>query len=183
MSVDLNPTVDELERFWAKITKTDNCWLWNSNTSDGYGFFKMGGRVMRAHRISWALANGMKMPKSNMFVCHKCDNRRCVRPDHLFLGTVQENVKDMIQKGRNRGGKNQPFHAPRTLKYYLSYIPSRKEWEVWMGGLFLGSHKDLEIAASILQCAANGGEVGNMSARASNSLPPGIQWGDISSKW
>ena len=63
---------------------------------------------MAAHRVSWTLEHG-EIP-AGMCVCHHCDNRRCVRPDHLFLGTAKDNMQDMVKKGRatkaNRGSGN-----------------------------------------------------------------------------
>lgn len=89
-------------RFWRYVNKTESCWLWTGATRDfGYGVINMGGRngkAERAHRLSWILHNG-EIPE-NMCVCHICDNPLCVNPDHLFLGTRDDNNKDMQQKGR-----------------------------------------------------------------------------------
>lgn len=89
------------ERFWERVNKTDTCWVWTGNTNySGYGIIKHNGKMWRAHRLSYLLANGIC--PDNLFVCHKCDNPPCIRPDHLFLGTNADNVRDMINKGRNR---------------------------------------------------------------------------------
>jgi hypothetical protein len=92
------------ERFWAKVNKTDTCWLWTASVWDnGYGrFVKVHGTDTPAHRFSWALHNGA-IP-DGLWVLHKCDVRRCVRPDHLFLGTPQDNMDDKCRKGRHRCG-------------------------------------------------------------------------------
>lgn len=83
------------ERFWAKVKKTEDCWLWTAAlNSDGYGSIP----PHKAHRLSWQLHFG-PIP-DGLFVCHRCDVRHCVRPDHLFLGTQQDNVNDMRRKGR-----------------------------------------------------------------------------------
>lgn len=66
---------------------------------DGYGMVNYGGRTRGAHRVAWELTNGRIGPGLN--VCHRCDNRLCIRPDHLFLGTQSENARDMWGKGRN----------------------------------------------------------------------------------
>ena len=92
-------------RFWKKINKTDGCWEWLGGTDRrGYGRFYINrngvGRTDGAHRVSWEFANG-KIP-DGLFVCHRCDNPSCVRPDHLFLGTYQDNITDMVKKGRNK---------------------------------------------------------------------------------
>jgi len=91
------------ERFWSKVQKCDGCWLWLASCDrKGYGQFMMREngkpRLMRAHRVAWELTNG-PIP-DGMFLCHHCDVRRCVHPGHMFLGTNDDNVADMVAKGR-----------------------------------------------------------------------------------
>ena len=88
------------ERFWPKVKKTAECWIWTGGVfkNTGYGKFRGdGGRTVYSHRVSWELEFG---PAGDRYVLHTCDNRRCVNPSHLFLGDHQANVDDMIAKGR-----------------------------------------------------------------------------------
>lgn len=82
-----------------------DCWLWTGLVSSkGYGKVTVGAAVY-AHRLAYELAHG-PIP-AGMFVCHRCDNPRCVKPAHLFLGTLEDNVADMVAKGRQaRGSRN-----------------------------------------------------------------------------
>ena len=89
------------ERFWAKVNKTADCWLWTKGKSgQRYGSFDCDGKTLRAHRVSWVLHFG-PIP-DNLCVCHKCDTPLCVRPDHLFLGTNLDNVRDREKKKRRK---------------------------------------------------------------------------------
>ncbi len=90
------------ERMDAKTLRSDGCWTWigANDGRRGYGSIKVNGRNMKAHRVAWELANGTT--PGDLSVCHECDNPKCVRPDHLFLGTSQDNARDMIAKGRGR---------------------------------------------------------------------------------
>jgi len=87
------------DRFWKKVKKIKNgCWEWVGATTCGYGRIGVCGKTVIAHRLSWVWANG-KIPKG-LCVLHKCDNRPCVNPKHLFLGTKKDNTRDCIRKGR-----------------------------------------------------------------------------------
>lgn len=92
------------ERFWSKVQKTDECWIWTAAASPlGYGRVGTPGRkISQAHRVAWILTNG-DIP-DGLCVLHRCDNPRCVRPDHLFLGTVADNNADKLAKGRQITG-------------------------------------------------------------------------------
>jgi hypothetical protein len=97
-----------LEEHLAKKTANQgDCLIWTGPLNiGGYGYLQIGGvngRKALAHRLVWEAANG-PIP-DGWFVCHRCDNRRCVRLDHLFLGTAADNQKDMSLKGRSRRGE------------------------------------------------------------------------------
>lgn len=97
-------TPDVVARFWAKVDKTAECWLWTAGVDwDGYGIFHLPrlfgrGRSVRATRLAWELEHGSAPGRA--LVCHRCDNPTCVRPAHLFLGTPKDNFHDCLAKGR-----------------------------------------------------------------------------------
>lgn len=116
MQIQCSPA--DAARFWARVQMTDECWLWTSagRVSHGYGYFKAGGRQYHAHRFAWMLTRG-PIPEG-AFVCHSCDVRACVRPDHLWLGNQETNMADMVSKGRSASGdrnasRRYPERRPR----------------------------------------------------------------------
>ena len=101
----------DLERFTSKYSVNDEtgCWVWCAATVGldfNYGKFWINGKYDKAHRAAYMLLVG-DIPYG-MWVLHKCDNPSCVNPGHLFLGTRQDNVNDMLSKGRNGQHKNPP---------------------------------------------------------------------------
>ena len=103
---DIPPTAEA--SFWERVNVTfasaDACWEWTGSAEPPlfYGRHKIKGKRHAAHRIAYALCYG-EVPASR-FVCHTCDNPRCCRPDHLFLGTPADNMGDRDAKGRNAHG-------------------------------------------------------------------------------
>jgi hypothetical protein len=91
------------ERFWAMVNKTEGCWEWTGSTnSRGYGLIRAPrrGPLLFAHRYSAMLVHGMLSRKE--LVLHHCDNRKCINPEHLYIGTPQQNMDDMHSRGRWR---------------------------------------------------------------------------------
>lgn len=103
-------------RFNSKIIKTNFCWNWSgSKISNRYGGIQFGKEYRLAHRVSWELNFG-KVPE-NMCVCHRCDNGLCVNPDHLFLGSHDDNMMDKAIKKRAKRGN--PIKIPYSEYEYI----------------------------------------------------------------
>lgn len=109
------------KRFWPKVKMGAGCWEWTGSAGEkGYGYLHSGGKVerkpLRAHRVSWEIHNG-SIP-DGLWVLHRCDNPRCVRPDHLFLGDRSDNMRDCAAKGRiSTIGKARLTHCKRGHEF------------------------------------------------------------------
>ena len=122
MSTELSISTRDLARFWGKVnckgptpdqqnphyTGLGNCWTWLGGTrGKGYGAFRLGKSKVSTHRLSYFMANGM----TDKCILHRCDNPRCVRPDHLFEGTDSDNAKDRAAKNRGNSLCGDSHHA------------------------------------------------------------------------
>lgn len=97
---------DAESRFWEKIVPVteSGCWIWTGATShSGHGQFYWKGKLSRSHRVSWEIRFGA-IP-GDASVLHKCDVPCCVNPEHLFLGSQADNMRDMREKGRSCAGE------------------------------------------------------------------------------
>lgn len=124
---DLKIRESDRERFWRKVDKngpmhpTDEklgkCWIWKAGTiSDGYGNFRLNGKPMLSHRLSFILNGGIF--NNGPFVLHSCHNRRCCSPMHLRSGSNQDNMDDMkaaFRQNKARGDKNGSITKPECL--------------------------------------------------------------------
>ena len=123
-------TKEEVTRFEAKILKSESCWEWiGMKFQTGYGMFSVsqkryGRKTISSHRVSWMIHSGMDIPKG-MWICHTCDNRICVNPDHLYLGTPRDNNRDTVNRGRgNRMVGTQCSWAKVTEEQVMEILSS-----------------------------------------------------------
>ncbi len=134
-------------RFWSKVNKKtdDKCWEWlgakRNKNGFGYGVISYKGKNIDAHRVSYQITNG-DINNSKLFVCHKCDNPICVNPNHLFLGTHIDNMRDCLDKGR--------MVIPEGIRFKKGSIPANsilsKETVLCIKGLIEAKIPIQEIA-------------------------------------
>ena len=107
--LDIKTTAERIEEKSIPVTES-GCWLWVGHISkDGYGRLRVAGKKELAHRASYRAFIG-EIPDT-LLVCHKCDNPSCVNPNHLFIGTHQDNMNDKVAKGRQLSGQQHHFYG------------------------------------------------------------------------
>jgi len=119
------------DRFWTKVDKThpSGCWVWTANRNNkGYGLFRPGGTAPKelAHRLSYADAFG-PIPQGGL-ILHSCDNRLCVNPAHLRVGTFKDNVADMDERGRRVSNARRGAANPNTKMTERQIINIRRDY-------------------------------------------------------
>jgi HNH endonuclease len=104
------------DEFWhAARVNAVGCWIWQGRTHRGYGYVYWGGRQWRVHRLAYVMTNGPIAP--GLCICHACDERACVNPDHLWLGTQADNRRDCVDKDRQaRGIRHGAYTQPGSRR-------------------------------------------------------------------
>lgn len=109
------------KRLVSRMIQQGDCWIWQGASANGYGYMWDGKKPRNAHRLMWETIHGPVPPK--MFICHTCDNKLCINPNHLFLATPKENMDDMTRKGRRSCG---PEHAAAMQKAWTTELRNRQ---------------------------------------------------------
>ncbi len=111
----------QMDRFYSKVNKLNSgCWEWKGTMRGKYGIFSYQRKTYTAHRWFYEVIKNIKIPRE-IFACHKCDNPKCVNPDHIFLGTHQDNMRDAYAKKRMWGQKHHDLSIIRAKKMGLIY--------------------------------------------------------------
>lgn len=157
------------ERFWEKVSGTDkdDCWIWTgSRSGSGYGQFWDGKRNIPAH---WFMLP--KRPQKGQEACHHCDNKLCVRPSHIFLGTRSDNMKDMVSKKRHN-----------TRPGCLAMLKVRRTRRGSSNHQAVLSEEDASIIKSIKPCYGMGASVAKyfgVSETVVSGIWKGRRWAHI----
>lgn len=136
---------NRLERFKSKIKRLSECWEWTGCVFyNGYGVFRDNNKNLRAHRVAYELFIS-EIPQG-LFVLHRCDNRRCVNPKHLWLGNHLDNMGDMAKKGRRhdvRGARNPQSKISANDVAYIRrvHVGGRNRWNPGNGAFLARKFK------------------------------------------
>lgn len=134
------------DRFLKRVKKTDSCWLWNGCFAKfGYGIMRYKRKRILAHRWSYIIYKDKRI--KNKVICHKCDNPKCVNPGHLFMGTHNDNVQDMMKKGRQRFGITRKNTKLTDEQVFYAY-KNRQIGSVQMGKYLGVSHSCISMIRS-----------------------------------
>lgn len=110
----------DIDRFLARVEYAGECWLWQGHLTNGYGRFGFQKKMYKAHRFAYLAFVGTIPP--GLDVLHKCDTPNCVRPEHLFVGTHADNMRDMASKGRSHW-QQRPEDVPRGDRHRTHIAP------------------------------------------------------------
>jgi len=153
------PSQDDINKFWSKVDKKESCWIYPSYKNQRIPRFYYQKSKIAAYRFSYKLA----YPDfdESLIICHKCDNPQCVNPEHLFLGTQSDNMKDMSRKGRN---SNINFNLAKSIreKYFESEPITSRELIKWVKSTY-----NIDVAQSVINAIMN-----NTVFIDNNFIPP-----------
>lgn len=119
----------QTDRFWGYVNRGCGCWLWKASTnSTGYGHIGINGKIHLAHRISYMLANGRY--KSSKCILHKCDNPPCVKPSHLYIGDLKDNMRDAFSRKRlsRVGSRNSQAKLNEKIVVEMRKLKGKKSY-------------------------------------------------------
>lgn len=142
----IDPVV--LDAFWARVDRTGECWIWTGPKNEGgYGTFTAIAGVKTAHRAAFVIAFG-EIPEG-MYICHRCDNRACVRPEHLYAGDAYTNARDVRERDRSNARKG-GLHPSRFYSHPVHLTEEyRRSAELWRTSRESLSMTQRELASAL----------------------------------